>query len=85
MRIHKEGRTLLLILFLTLAIVNTLIFIIFRTPIVPIIALILSIGFFIFFTHFFRSPERIVLADENYIIAPADGKVVVIEDRKSVV
>ncbi len=79
MRIHKEGRTLLLILFLTLAIVNTLIFIIFRTPIVPIIALILSIGFFIFFTHFFRSPERIVLADENYIIAPADGKVVVIE------
>lgn len=79
MKIHKEGRTLLLILFLTLAIVNTLIFIIFRTPIVPIIALILSIGFFIFFTHFFRSPERIVLADENYIIAPADGKVVVIE------
>lgn len=79
MRIHKEGRTLLLILFLTLAIVNTLIFIIFRTPIVPIIALIVSIGFFIFFTHFFRSPERIVLADENYIIAPADGKVVVIE------
>ena len=79
MRIHKEGRTLLLILFLTLAIVNTLIFIIFRTPIVPIIALILSIGFFIFFTHFFRSPERIVLADENYIIAPADGQVVVIE------
>ena len=79
MRIHKEGRTLLLILFLTLAIVNTLIFIIFRTPIVPVIALIVSVGSLIFFTHFFRSPERIVLADENYIIAPADGKVVVIE------
>ena len=65
-KIHKEGRMLLLVLFLALTIVNTLLFFIFDTALVPSIALVISIGFFIFFTHFFRSPERIVLADEHY-------------------
>ena len=78
-KIHKEGRMLLLVLFLALTIVNTLLFFIFDNAIVPTIALVISIGFFIFFTHFFRSPERIVLANEHYVVAPADGKIVVIE------
>ena len=30
-------------------------------------------------SYFFRIPNRIVIADENYIVAPADGKIVVIE------
>ena len=39
----------------------------------------ISIVLFIFITNFFRSPKRVVLAEPLDIVAPADGKVVVIE------
>lgn len=34
----------------------------------------------IFFIYFFREPERVVERDEEAVFAPADGKVVVIEE-----
>lgn len=33
-----------------------------------------------FITYFFRDPERFVPAEDNVVICPADGKVIVIED-----
>ncbi len=41
---------------------------------------ILSLIFFILIVQFFRNPKRITPNDDNAIIAPADGKVVVIEE-----
>ncbi len=44
---------------------------------------ILMISFLIFFIlvlQFFRNPKRNTQIDDNYIIAPADGKVVVLEE-----
>lgn len=79
MKIHKEGKTLLLILLFTIIIVNSLLFFLFTSTIIPIITSFISLGVFIFFTYFFRISNRIFLADENYIVAPADGKVVAIE------
>ena len=78
-KIHKEGRTWLLILLFGLIIMNTLLYYLAGSVIVSSIVGFISLGFFIFFTYFFRIPNRIVIADENYIVAPADGKIVVIE------
>ena len=41
--------------------------------------IILSIGLFLIVLYFLRNPERTVFPDENAIYAPADGKIVVIE------
>lgn len=42
--------------------------------------LILSLVLYVLIIQFFRNPSRFTPVDENHIIAPADGKVVVIED-----
>jgi len=42
--------------------------------------LILSLILYVLIIQFFRNPRRFTPQDENHIIAPADGKVVVIED-----
>ena len=78
-KIHKEGRTWLLILLFGLIIMNTLLYYIAGSIIISAIVATVSLGLFIFFTYFFRIPNRIVIADENYIVAPADGRIVVIE------
>ena len=72
-KIHKEGRTWLLILFFGLIIMNSLLFYLAGSIILSTITGLISLGFFIFFTYFFRIPNRIIIADENYIVAPADG------------
>lgn len=76
--IHKEGRKILLWLFLILVIFNVLIWILSGGFIfVPFLAL--SVFIFLFITTFFRSPKRIVSIGPLDIVAPADGKIVVIE------
>ncbi|MCA0932260.1 phosphatidylserine decarboxylase family protein [Lutimonas saemankumensis] len=42
--------------------------------------MILLLVFFILILQFFRDPKRNTVLDDNHIIAPADGKVVVIEE-----
>jgi len=70
---------MLLILLFTLIIINGALFIFSNNIILPIVVAILSIVTFCFFTYFFRISNRILIADDNYVIAPADGTVVVIE------
>lgn len=79
MKIHKEGRTFLIMLLLALIIVNNIIYIIFDSLILVSITSILSLGFIIFFTYFFRISDRTFIADDDYVVAPADGTIVVIE------
>lgn len=38
--------------------------------------------FFLFSLYFFRDPERVIPADENAIVAPADGKVIIVRKVK---
>ena len=42
--------------------------------------LAVSAIFYLFCLYFFRSPQRIVRVDDDVILAPADGKIVVIEE-----
>jgi phosphatidylserine decarboxylase len=76
-RFHKEGYKIILITILLLLVTNLLII----DPIwLSKIILILSIVFLILVLQFFRNPKREVTAKENEVTAPADGKVVVIEE-----
>lgn len=81
MTIHKEGRTLLLVLLAILVIANLLIinFMPERTELHRGIAIASTI-FYLLILQFFRSPRIAINNDENQILAPADGKVVVIEE-----
>lgn len=82
MNIHKEGRRLLCKLFVLLSLFALLLW--WHLGEEHKTAFICSAGFlfliFLFFTNFFRNPNRVF---ENYeegmIVAPADGTIVVIE------
>ncbi|HSZ71850.1 MAG TPA: phosphatidylserine decarboxylase family protein [Cytophagaceae bacterium] len=79
MIIHKEGRTLLLVLFLALTAVSTVGVLFLSSPGSCIIASV-SLLIFLVVLQFFRSPSRAWVTGNDLIIAPADGKVVVIEE-----
>ena len=80
MKIHKEGTATILVVFLALGLINAAIML-WSDMEILYLGLIsgLSIGFFAFILHFFRSPNVRVNLNEKQILAPADGKVVVIE------
>ena len=80
-RIHREGTEILITGFAVFALAAFLLW--FYLPQCVVLNSLLSIFFFVTYllmVNFFRSPKRIFPGDvENVIVAPADGKVVVIE------
>jgi phosphatidylserine decarboxylase len=78
-KIHKEGRWILLGVFVTLLAINLLVYLEF-SQLIWILNVLLSVMTFMFFTYFFRNPNRPGdIDDPSLIIAPADGTVVVVE------
>ncbi len=78
-KIHKEGYWILLGLCFVLFVVNLIIYMHYP-KIIFAISTILSSLILIFFTYFFRNPNRIVeIDDPGLVVAPADGTVVVVE------
>lgn len=78
MRIHKEGYKILIILSVLLVVVNALVF--WFKPEILLYTSIASLLIFLLVLQFFRNPVReIVIADDNLVYAPADGKIVAIE------
>ena len=81
MTFHKEGIPSLLITLVVAAIINFVTYYFFAAyPIVIWFGYALSAFLLITILQFFRSPSRSLVVNENHIIAPADGKVVVIEE-----
>ncbi|MBK6340813.1 MAG: phosphatidylserine decarboxylase family protein [Bacteroidetes bacterium] len=79
--IHKEGRKIVITTFLALLLINVLLIkILDINKWIENGFLAWSIFFFCFVLYFFRNPKRNIITDDNKIIAPADGKVVVIEE-----
>lgn len=79
--IHKEGRKIVITTFLALLLINVLLIKILNiNKWIENGFLVWSIFFFCFVLYFFRNPKRNIITDDNKIIAPADGKVVVIEE-----
>ncbi len=78
--IHREGYTILIT---TLIVLSILVFAIFRfTEIkwLQYLTLISAVVVFGLFLQFFRNPTRNTIINPSHVIAPADGKVVVIEE-----
>jgi len=81
MTIHKKGHRFLIYAFFVLLGLNIGIFAFFREySLVTCVFLGLTIILFLFSLLFFRSPRRTIEINEKYIYAPADGRVVVIEE-----
>ncbi len=79
LHIHREGRNLIFGLALLLFVINVPIFLYFPHWIFAI-TLILAATLLVFVTYFFRNPVRVLEVDDpDFLIAPADGKVVVVE------
>ena len=78
-RIHREGRGIIVTLTFLIFAVNVPIYL-YMSNWIFAITLLLSAVLLVFVTYFFRNPRRILeVSDPNLLIAPADGRVVVIE------
>lgn len=75
-RIHKEGRIPTILLILLLLAVNIPVAVYSDGLTFTFLFQAASLSLLVFNLHFFRKPERIAIADERTVLAPADGKVV---------
>jgi phosphatidylserine decarboxylase len=81
MTIHKEGYSTLAVVLIALAVFNALIwFLTGGHPEGMKWSLIISAVLFLLVLNFFRSPRREAVLSDKAVIAPADGKIVVIEE-----
>lgn len=79
MFLHKEGTPTILLTLIVLTILNGLVFSLAPLLLAKII-LFLSLVLLGIVLQFFRNPVRNTIMNERQIIAPCDGKVVVIEE-----
>ena len=82
MTIHKEGYKSILISAILFAVINlaSFYFISFSLAWLSWLIFIVTLGLVLFMISFFRVPNRKLTQGNNLVIAPADGKVVVIEE-----
>jgi phosphatidylserine decarboxylase len=84
-RIHREGRSIIVTLTFIIFTLHVLLYLLFKQLPLELnwllaISLIFSAALLVFVTYFFRNPKRIIeVQDPNLLIAPADGRIVVIE------
>jgi phosphatidylserine decarboxylase len=82
MTIHKEGYTSIAISTILFGVINLISFYFLSSsaPIISLLIFIATLGLLLFIISFFRIPKRALTIQDNAIVAPADGKVVVIEE-----
>ena len=68
--IHSEGYK-----FLVIAVFITIVLMVFSS-FFGTIGLLLTVWVY----YFFRDPERVVIEDDNYLVSPADGEVIKVEE-----
>ena len=79
MTIHREGyRTICIVIFLII-ILNYFNLKFISNDLINVVILVASISFLVLILQFFRNPLREISLNDNHIIAPSDGKLVVIE------
>ena len=69
-KIHTEGYK-----FIVIAVFVTIIFLIINN-FLGLIGILLSVWVY----YFFRDPERTIIGDDNYLVSPADGEVIKVEE-----
>lgn len=85
MTVHKEGYKTIAVSTILFGTINLFVFYFFSYtwPILSWCIFAVTLGILLFIISFFRIPKRKLTTDENAIIAPADGKIVVIEETKA--
>ena len=79
MSIHREGHGIIIVAGLIAVAINLPLAIITESVYLAVMVALLSTVVILAFVSFFRIPHRDFRIENNKIIAPADGKVVVIE------
>ena len=79
-RFHKEGYKII-----TITLIVSIVGILLAEKLIDLFWLVKAIqvtifGFLIIVLQFFRNPKRVVPLNDNVLVAPVDGKVVVIEE-----
>ena len=69
-KIHTEGYK-----FIVIAVFVTIIFLIINN-FLGLIGILLTVWVY----YFFRDPERIIIEDDNYLVSPADGEIIKVEE-----
>jgi phosphatidylserine decarboxylase len=83
MTIHREGHTVLFVLLIVLFGLNWAVFYFFPlSPLTQNSAILVSVIFYLLILQFFRNPVFSISQNTKHVLAPADGKVVVIEETE---
>jgi len=69
-KLHKEGHK-----FVTISLIITFVFLLI-SKILGLIGLVITIWVY----YFFRDPERTIIGDDSYLVSPADGEVIKVEE-----
>ena len=69
-KIHTEGYK-----FIVIAVFITIIFLIINN-FLGLIGILLTVWVY----YFFRDPERVIIGDDSYLVSPADGSVVQVQE-----
>lgn len=77
---HKEGYKIILLTAIFLIAVNTMTYLFVNIYWVKFSILAISILIFLLILQFFRNPKRLIQMNNVEVLAPVDGKVVVIEE-----
>lgn len=78
-RIHREGRNVIVGLTFLIFAINVPMYM-FMSHWTFAITLLLSATLLVFVTYFFRNPVRVLEVDDpNFLVSPADGRIVVVE------
>lgn len=77
---HKEGFKIIRNTTITLLIVNGIAWYLFGESNLIKLLTFTSVVFSILILQFFRNPKRVTTINSNQVIAPADGKIVVLEE-----
>jgi len=78
-RIHNAGKGIILISFLIFLPLDLLFFLLINNWIISLALILASLVPLVLIVRFFRVPKRVFTMEEGYVVAPADGKVVVVE------
>ena len=85
MTIHREGHTILFILLIVLFALNWVVFAYYpQSPLIQNSAILVSVIFYLLILQFFRNPLFEISKNSKHVLAPADGKVVVIEETEEI-
>ena len=82
MTIHREGIKTIMVTAILFGAINlvSFYFLSYNYPWLSWVIFLVSIAFWLFIISFFRVPSRKLVINDDYVVSPADGKVVVIEE-----